>query len=368
MTVKENMDGRSRWLTLLVAAPAVFLMLAGTGPGPKGPSRAFALAAERTGPAQVSPSSSPSASDKDRLDAADRDEAAVAFALKTAVGDKVWPGLDSAPIPIILYNSRFEFLLGAAEAPAPWEKVEGDEVDGRPCFRRPAESPQSFAAKVDSVWAGRLTALGAMNARSPIKLTPDQHVVAILHEMFHAFQAEEAPKRFAAALAVYKDEAGYPYGDKAFAAEWNAEGAALAGALKAEGGMEAVALARKFLEIRDARRGEARLGVRQIDFEQGLEWLEGLAEYAEIDFYKLAAGRPGPAPGTRFGKELPWMLKSDFFRLERQLGSQKGDLRFYLSGMAQAFLLDRLDPRWKEQAALNTLVLEDLVRRVALGR
>lgn len=38
-----------------------------------------------------------------------------------------------------------------------------------------------------------------------------------------------------------------------------------------------------------------------------------------------------------------------------------GDGRFYYSGMAQAALLDRLLPDWKEQALTDGVFLEDLL-------
>ena len=37
------------------------------------------------------------------------------------------------------------------------------------------------------------------------------------------------------------------------------------------------------------------------------------------------------------------------------------DVRFYYSGMAQAFLLDRLMPGWKDRALSDDVWLEDLL-------
>ena len=342
---------------VILAAAASPAAVRGRAPGP---------VSVQAGQTQAVPPSPAPDLNADRLSASEKSEIFTALALKSALGDKVWPGFDSASIPIVFYNSKFEFLAGAPRPPAGWDKVAGDELAGGPYFRRAAASPQSFAVKVDPGWAGSISTPDSMNAKNPIKVSPDLHTVMILHEMFHAFEAVEAPKRFAAALDSYKAEPGYPYGDKDFADAWRAEGAALAGALKAKDDLDAIAQARKFIEIRDTRRGNVRLDVPQLEFEREVEWLEGMAEYAEIAFSKLAAGRPGSAPGTTFGAQLPWLLQWDLVRLEKQLSAEKGDLRFYVSGMAQAFLLDRLDPDWKEQAALNTLVLEDQLRRVVL--
>ena len=47
--------------------------------------------------------------------------------------------------------------------------------------------------------------------------------------------------------------------------------------------------------------------------------------------------------------------------MKRQAG-QEGETRFYLTGMAQATLLDRLLPGWKELALAEGVFLEDLLR------
>jgi hypothetical protein len=48
------------------------------------------------------------------------------------------------------------------------------------------------------------------------------------------------------------------------------------------------------------------------------------------------------------------------------MADDKGDGRFYYTGMAQAFLLDRLMPSWKLQAFEENIWLNDL-RMLQLG-
>jgi hypothetical protein len=295
------------------------------------------------------------------LSAADKTELAEESRLKAEVGDQVWPGLGNADIPIILFNDSYEYLIGEKDPPGPWKIVEGDDYQGHPYYRRAAQDPQAFAVLVGTHWAGSIGTLDSMNRKIPFKLRPDFHVVMILHELFHAFQAGQAPGRFTKANAVYKFESRYPYKDNEFAAAWNDEGTALAEALKAKDEAACVGLVRKFLEIRNARRDRATLGSDLLAFERELEWLEGLAKYAEIKFYEIAASRSREAPYGRYGAVLPFPLQWDFVRLEKTLGAQDGDLRFYLSGLAQARLLDRLSPQWKARAMQEEVYLEDLL-------
>lgn len=192
-----------------------------------------------------------SALDLPLLSADNKAQLSEALRLQRALGDQVWPGLGRAAIPIILFNDRYEFLIGKTDPPATWTVVESDNFNGEPYYRRTASNPQAFAVQVGAQWAGSMSALDRMNRKSPLKLSRDFHVV----------------------------------GDPAY-----------------------------------------------------------------------SSYRPG----------LPYW-QTNFVLLERQLSRRDGDLRFYLSGMAQARLLDGLSPGWKEKAMRSGERLEDMLR-ASVGR
>ena len=253
----------------------------------------------------------------------------------------------------------------------------------RPYHRRFSGDSQAFAVRVGAEWAGSIGViertnrdflLGLRQQLPPIlaQLFPyplatlgrDFHVVAVLHEVFHAYQAMQAPTRFASAQAGYSAQDRYPCNDAGFAAAWDKEGGLLAAALKAADDGEARGFGRRFLQARESRRAEAALDPTLLAFERGLEWLEGLAKYAEIRFYELAASSTshvGPN-SIRYRSGLPYW-QGEFKRLDGGLSREDGDYRFYLSGMAQARLLDRLSPDWKREAMRDGVYLEDVLRR-----
>jgi hypothetical protein len=299
------------------------------------------------------------------LSTVEKAELAEVLRLKTELGDQIWPGLSRIDIPIILYNERSEFLVGEAKPPSPWQVVRGDNFLGRSYYRRPADNPQAFAVAVGTLWAGSGSTLELMNRKIPFRLSREFHVVIMLHEVFHAFQATLAPQRFARAMSVYKSEGRYPYKNPAFSAAWNSEGEALADGLKATEEAALCGLAQKFLNIRDVRRRQISLDPELISYECELEWLEGLAKYAEVRFYELAASLTSEAAYANYRSGHPFW-PADLARLRRNLGLQKGDLRFYLSGLAQARLLDRLYPGWKVKAFENGVNLEDSLRAALL--
>jgi len=297
------------------------------------------------------------------LSAEDKAELGEAMRLTGSLGSRVWPGLEKAGIPIVLYDEASEFLVGLADPGPGWTAVEGDDFEGRPYFRRPASRSQAFAVRLNGAWAASMSTLGWMNRRGPMKLAPGFHLALLLHEMFHAFQAIQAQERFEQALKVYAAEADYPFEEPDFVDAWNKEGALLAAALNAPDEAGARRAAGDFLEARRLRRLRSSLKPDHLAFERELEWLEGLGKYAEGRFSELAATAAGgrddasPAPADPF-------KRMDAARLGTQLGRQKGDLRFYLSGSAQARLLDRLDPGWKRESPLAQLYLEDALRAV----
>lgn len=293
------------------------------------------------------------------LAAEDRRLLQESWRLQNSLGPDVWPGLREAAVPVILYNESFAFLSGSrVPPPPPWEAVEGGDISGMPVFRRVTESPQAFAVPVGDGWAASLGTLELINRKAPLKITPDFYVVLVLHEVFHAVQALRAPARFRRAVGLYAFEKNYPAKDSDFSAAWTSEGALLAAALKASDPAEILAKTRAFLDCRRARRGRVAFGASVADFEREMEWLEGLAQYAQVRFYELAAARRGEPDGAAYRPVHP-LIAWDFVRLERQLGNQGGDLRFYLSGMAQARILDRLEPGWKSRFLEDGGSMED---------
>ncbi|HYF95550.1 MAG TPA: hypothetical protein VD969_25335 [Symbiobacteriaceae bacterium] len=304
-------------------------------------------------------------------------QVAGALRLQHDLGDRIWPGFPGTAIPVILFNDGYEFLVGLAGAPAPWEAVPGDDVAGQPIHRRVAANPQSFAVPVGDGWAASLGSLDLMNRELFLGLRrdlppvlaqlvpyplvtvgPDFGKTALLHEMFHVHQAVRSPDRFAQAEELYRrHRGGYPYNDEAFAAAWDREGQLLAAAMKETDAGAVRRLVDEFLDVRSERRTRAALSPELTAMEQEREWLEGVALYVEMRGHAeaAAAGWEGFAPGLRWWQTYLQNLKSE-------LGRRGGDQRFYMSGMAMAHLLDRLRPDWKEKVLESGMTLEQLLR------
>lgn len=300
------------------------------------------------------------------LSSEDKFQLAETLRIKKLFGSSIWPGFGEAEILLIQYNEEYEFLTGHPGPPPPWTAVAGDSFQKNPYHRRKAAESQAFAAPVGNLWAGSLDTLSHMNLSMrkqleekipPEKLTPAMlkmmevspayHIVVLLHEAFHAYQATQEQNRFLQAQKMYALEKFYPFEVETFKSAWNEEGSLLASALREQNGAKRLETIERFLDNRVKRRSASSLSDELIAFERRLEWLEGLAKYVEMQFAELGSSLEEEAKSKDF-RVVRNRLQADFSFRIRKLGEQKGDLRFYLSGAAQAMILDKVSPGWKQ--------------------
>ena len=96
-----------------------------------------------------------------------------------------------------------------------------------------------------------------------------------------------------------------------------------------------------------------------------------MARYAELETWRLAAVDEEYQPIPEMKSDHKFKDYNTFEqRWKRELdqivrmAEDEGDGRFYYSGMAQAFLLDRLHPSWKLTLGADPMLnLEDLLEQ-----
>ena len=309
----------------------------------------------------------------------DKNEILEVMRVKSKIGNEIWPKFGDIDIPIILFNDRFEFIFNSSNFETSWKLIEDNDKIIDKYYRRDVINSKAFAVNLGEQWAGSIGTLDRMNkeyflgVRSQLppvvnKLFPyqfatlprDLHVTLILHEVFHAYQATVAKDKFISAESVYKVEKLYPYNDKEFIDNWNKEGEILSKALNSKNEIEIKEYIAEFLQFRNQRRKNHGLSKDLIDFERKLEWLEGLAKYVEIKSYELAKDKMKNSSNIKYQEGLThWRM--EFQRIKSRLGEKGSDYRFYLSGMAQARLLDILGLDWKNKVMKDGVFLEDLL-------
>lgn len=334
------------------------------------------------------------------------------FQVRQEVGNAVWPGWDTAVIPVIVYNEEYAFLLGYADPPAgwvqvpqnspngtAWEQVPDELFNGVPYYRQPlpadGSTPQAFTVRVGDQWAASMTTLEwteislADQFRSdlPSFLTPvipygllnalfirgsDGYISLLAHESFHAYQGFTAPEKLMTAeTARGNNEPRYPWEDESFQAAWQTELDILAEAIQADSDEAMAELARQFLARRAQRRTAAGLSDELIRYEQQREWVEGLARYVELKIWQQAALDDTYTPVAALQDDDDFSGYGTFNKRWNQevgqigrMADDVGDGRFYYSGMAQAVMLDQLLPGWKDQVWEADVFLDDLLAEV----
>jgi hypothetical protein len=202
----------------------------------------------------------------------------------------------------------------------------------------------------------------------------DTYIGGLEHETFHALQGNMVPARLAEAEFANQSESQYPWDNPTLSEAWEHELDLLVKAVRGTSNEATTELVRQFLIQRDNRRANTGLTQDLVNYERQREWLEGLAKYAELSLGRLAATTPGytPLPALTADpdfkeyttREQYWSGQIDEVR---RTTMREGETRFYYSGMAQAVLLDRLMPDWKERAFNPDVMLEDLLRQ-AIGQ
>lgn len=324
--------------------------------------------------------------------------------LKKTLGNEVWPGWGDHDSPILIYNEEYAFLLGMDE-PSPgwirvpyktpegrdWEQVPGDFTYHRQPLPETGETPQAFIVEIGNQFAASMTTkdwtqISLMklikndlpNFLKPImpyslfinKFNSDWHVTGILHESFHAYQASEAYERVKSAENVTAFHHSYPWNNLEFREMWLHERQLLAKAMMEKNTKELRPLVREWLSIRKERR--AFLDTKLINYEKQREWLEGLAKYAELQSWLLAANSPAYSPLSEMENDPDFNFYRDAKNQRnqeiRQLQSdlQFSETIFYYSGWAQAVILDRLYPEWKSKAFEPGVYLDELLEEICI--
>lgn len=353
---------------------------------------------ERSGPAWV-------------LDGRDEALLSEAIHLRRQLGNEVWPGWGDVVIPVVAYNDDYAFLIGLPD-PAQgwtrvtdgrvmgggWEPVATDSFGGDSYHRQPVpatgDGPQAFTILVGDRWTAsmqtydwmRISLAERFRSTMPRVLRPvfpyglvvklftgggEGYASLVCHEAFHAYQGIRAPERLLAAERATAEESRYP-DDGELREAWRLEMGLLARALETEEEGLARALAAEFLRARSERRSAAGLSAQSTDYERQREWLEGLGKYAELSLWRQAADGSRYQPLVSEGEVEDFHGYEGFpSRWSQELitmkNSDHGDVRFYYSGMAQAMLLDRFAPGWKDGAFAEAAWLEALLESSLAG-
>ena len=245
--------------------------------------------------------------------APERDVFAFVRALDDAGARHVWPEFNPSEWPIALFDGQQTILLRHPSPPP-----EFAPMPGQPGV---LVMPERHA----DVVGNSTREIGGVRTATVIA-TPEQEVessmLACIEEVFHVFWLRRHTNFRPNEMARY----AYPVKDSRNLQRILAEDEALARALEAEDPRDAAGWAAAAIQIRRERLPQISDDDRA--FETGLEMMEGTANYVA----RVAVGQKREATAARL-------------RSERQPDQIRW--RFYDTGAAMCFLLDRFQPDWK---------------------
>jgi hypothetical protein len=329
------------------------------------------------------------------------DAAAEVWGVIARPENPIWPGWNASDTPLLLYlPGRQDLLIGHPHPPEGFDPYTGplrfpDAVmmvkdgptliadDGQNTARDiggtrtlvVADPLSNLRQDVASMIADPRPAAEKIRTLELEDLAADAYdqLALIVHEAFHVHQDRVAPDRGSNEMLLLY----YPVLSAENNAAFGLEGVALERAVAARDVADCRAEALRWLAVREYRR--ALLPARAIQYEDGVEFTEGTAEYTEYRLFEVLEGRK-PSPGLEraqgfsgFGDLSP-QRRALLARMRRHLdgdvnvnnapyGTAPLRKRLYYSGMAIGLLLDRLAPDWKHDLATTDSSLTALARR-----
>jgi hypothetical protein len=301
----------------------------------------------------------------------DRTRIREAYRLAAQLGDRIWPNWHSAPFALLLVTPDYEYLVGHPNPSSDFIATNSDTLLGRPVLYRKRTFPVQIQATFPAVNNVNTIVIGSAEFTADKSST--RWVLTVLHEHFHQF-VNSQPGYYEAVGKLglaHGDESGmwmlnypFPYDSARVQQTFSAMTHALLDALAQT---ETPALDAKAAVFRGAmaafRRSVPEEAARYFDFQL---WQEGVARYTEIALGELAAR--AYAPTAEFSA-LP-----DF----KSFASVAGGIRrgvlddlgtmsvaklkrvvVYSTGAAEALLLDRVRPSWKNDFLVRRFHLPD---------
>lgn len=294
--------------------------------------------------------------------------------LLAASSQSVWPGWQTVP-PLLIHAGEHDYLIGHPAPPSNFTRLPNAQLDGQPVYRasgRQVPVPAATAWLVGDTWSIAVPtlidfqrAIDAQLGPGVVTLDEASYVRTLSHEAFHTYQLTQVggPDRLPTFGATLDEaEALKRLGAPAELDRYAAEGQTLLDALTAATNDEAKQAAAHFGQLRQQRRA-AMPDIAGI--ERTLEWVEGLARYAEIRLMQHAgANATSSSPITYQPPDRVWQDFTAQLANPAAISTGPRD-RYAAFGAAQAWLLDRLLPDWKTRALPGNIALEELLSEAA---
>ena len=276
------------------------------------------------------------------------------YRLAAQVQDKIWPNWSTVPAPLMLVTKEAEFLTHHASPPKEFEKI-GDDV-----YARPRQFPLGLLATFPAFGPPAVIVIG--EPRNTESKTSTPWLITVMHEHFHQLQNGQ-PGYYQAveALGLARgDKTGmwmlnypFPYDQPEVTQEFARLRDLLLATVNEADSTKLTALAKRY--VAERKKFFSLVSPDDHKYFSFQLWQEGIARYTQIkaaeaaaqyqptpEFAALADYEPFSAYAARARKDtLDELRQADLAKTRRVV--------VYSFGGAEGLLLDRINPKWKDE-------------------
>ena len=287
------------------------------------------------------------------------------YRLAPQIQDKVWPEWGKVPDPLLLVTSDTEYLTHFSSPPKDFQKV-GEDV-----FARPRQFPPNLQATFPAVGFPPVIVIGEPKNTSSQTSTP--WLIVLMHEHFHQLQwAQPDYLKAINSLGLSKgDTSGmwmlnypFPYDNAEVAESFGRLRDSLLATLNEVEQKKFDQLSKQYLKDRKDFLAQFLPGDHKY-FSFQL-WQEGVARYTQIKAAEAAGDYQSSAAYTALPDFTPFNSSSVVARARTLDELKHIDITkakrevFYSFGAAEALLLDRINPSWKDEYFKHLLTTDPL--------
>lgn len=275
------------------------------------------------------------------------------YRLAAKIQDSIWPEWSAVPTPLLLVTEKQEFLTHHPSPPKDFTKISDD------FYVRPRQYSTEFLATFPAFGPPDVIVVGEAEHTSAKSSTP--WLITLMHEHFHQLQ-DARPGAYEKVMKLglsRGDQTGmwmlnypFPYANSTVALRFADLRDLLLQTLAEEDAAKFAEAAKKYVAARKQFMTQLATDDRKyIEFQL---WKEGIARYTEI---KCAEAAANYQPSAEYAA-LPDYESFQHYA-QRALRESLDELRkadiakwkrtvVYPWGAAEGFLLDRLQPHWRD--------------------
>ncbi len=305
----------------------------------------------------------------------DRIRIAEAFRLGETLTREIWAGWDQTPFSLLLITENHEFLIRHEKPADEFRSIGYDKLLNSEIFVRLRMFQKNFLATFPA-FGKPLIVVGQAENTSAKTSTP--WVFTVLHEHFH--QMQFADKNYYAEVEALKlsrgDQTGmwqinypFPYKEAKTDEEFKNLSRLLLDAYSAKGKNQRVKKFNKYLAA--LKRFSENLSADDYNYFSFQIWQEGIARYTQYKTAELAARKTKPSKQfralkdfTSFSNEAKNLFKKTEDELKNVDLAENERVAFYSFGAFEGFLLDKVNPKWRENYLTKKFTLEDFYVKI----